>query len=79
MPTSIGEGLKTFTTTKIRITRKGIYTNPQVLKIPKIPLNRPPIPPNLLFVLKNKNTSLNDKCRHSTQCTTLPLFPSAPL
>ena len=29
MPTSTGTGLKIFTTPKIRVTRKGIYINPQ--------------------------------------------------
>ena len=31
-PTSTEAGLKTFTTPKIRVTRKGIYTNCHVLK-----------------------------------------------
>ena len=85
MPTSMGVRLKNFHYTKNRVTKKGIYTNSQVLKISKNtlepyhggalhPLSRGPY--NLSFVLNIKNTSLNGKCRCSTWCATLPSFHS---
>ena len=68
MPTSTGVGLKTFTTPKIRVTKKSIYINLQVLKnfknIPKSYRGEEggaPLPPNLLFILNSKNTNLNRK------------------